>query len=160
MIQIPDTEILSETLTVRYHFYSHTSSLNHTISTCIRIFITQIFTNSSYNGDRTSSQPILLSWLTDPIVMPDIRSTATQVTQCHNNVMIKFLTEQEIVLRHVIILHCMNKQKNLLTWLLTDGNSLEVDKVRHLLVVGNTTVLALIDTNTADTHGNNQWSYW
>jgi len=47
-----------------------------------------------------------------------------------------------------------------LTQLLTDGNGLEVDKVRHLLVVSNATVLALIDTNTAGTHSNNQWRYW
>jgi len=60
---------------------------------------------SRHSGDRTSSQPILLSWLIDPIVMPDIRSTATQITQCHNNATIKFLTEKKIALRHVIIYH-------------------------------------------------------
>ena len=31
------------------------------------------------SSNHTSSQPILLSWLTDPMVMPDLRSTVTQI---------------------------------------------------------------------------------
>jgi len=37
---------------------------------------------------------------------------------------------------------------------LTDGNSLEIDKICHLLVVSDTTVFAFIDTHTASTQCN------
>ena len=38
----------------------------------------------------------------------------------------------------------------MLRQLLTDGNGLEVDKVRHLLVVSDAAVFAFVDTNTAN----------
>jgi len=41
---------------------------------------------------------------------------------------------------------------NLLRQLLTDCNSLEINKVCHLLVVSNTTVFAFIDANAAYKH--------
>ena len=43
----------------------------------------------------------MLSWLTDPIVIPDIRSTATNISQSHMTN--GFINLQEMVLQSVII---------------------------------------------------------